>query len=47
MFDLVDLKRYKSSNNEFKFLLTIIDVFSKFAFVYPLNTKGSEEVDSH
>ena len=38
--DLVDMQAYKASNQGCKFLLTAIDMFSKYAFVIPLKNKS-------
>lgn len=37
--DLVDVKNLKKWNRQFQYLLTCIDVFSKFAWVIPLKNK--------
>ena len=37
--DLADMEKYASTNNGYKYLLVLIDVFSKFAFVAPLKDK--------
>lgn len=42
--DLIDLRNLKESNDGFGYLLCIIDVFSKFAWVKPLKTKTAMEV---
>ena len=42
--DLMDVTRQQSANDGTKFLLTAIDVFSKYAYVEPLHTKGGREV---
>ncbi|GBM34080.1 Putative uncharacterized transposon-derived protein F54H12.3 [Araneus ventricosus] len=42
--DLVDLQQLAEHNNGFRFLLTIIDVFSKYAYVIPLKSKTSAAV---
>lgn len=42
--DLVDMSKYAKFNNKYTFLLTIIDVFSKFAFVRKLKRKSAESV---
>ena len=34
--DLVDVSKISKENKGFKFLLTIIDIFSKFAWVLPI-----------
>ena len=40
--DLVDISSLARFNKEYKFLLTCIDVFSKFAWVVPLKNKTGE-----
>ena len=42
--DLLDVSKVKSDNDGVNFLLTCIDVFSKFAWVVPLKNKSAEEV---
>ena len=42
--DLIDVARYSESNKNIKFLLTLIDVFTRFAFVRPLRNKTGPEV---
>ena len=42
--DLVDVHSLAKENKWFKYLLTVIDVFSKFAWVVPLKTKDSLSV---
>ncbi|GFR07734.1 uncharacterized transposon-derived protein F54H12.3 [Trichonephila clavata] len=42
--DLVDLQHLAEHNNGFRFSLTIIDVFSKFAYVIPLKNKKAVSV---
>ena len=37
--DLVDMQAYARSNNGFKYLLTVIDIFSKYAQAVPLKSK--------
>ena len=44
MTDLIDVQRIKRENDSFKFLLTIIDVFSKFAFVVPIRDKTGDSI---
>ena len=39
--DLVDMSRLKPTNNEITFLLTVIDVFSKWAWCVPLKSKSA------
>jgi len=42
--DLVDMSAYASVNENYKFILTIIDNFSKYAFAVPLKTKSAKDV---
>ncbi|CAF1108826.1 unnamed protein product, partial [Brachionus calyciflorus] len=42
--DLVDVSKISKENKGYKFLLTVIDVFSKFAWVKPLKNKTSESI---
>ena len=42
--DPVDLHTYAASNEGMAWLLTIIDIFSKYTFAYPLPTKRAENV---
>src|SRR4051812_14221757 len=37
--DLIDMKKYSDENDGTKYILTIIDVFSKYAFAIPLTSK--------
>lgn len=39
--DLVDMSSVKKSNNNVSFILTVIDMFSKYAFTVPLKNKSS------
>ena len=41
---LADMSPYSRSNSGYKYLLTVIDVFSKYACVAPLKTKTGNEV---
>ena len=42
--DLVDMSAYARYNNGYKYLLTIIDIFSKYAWVIPTRTKSGKDV---
>lgn len=42
--DLVDLQSLSKQNNGYKFLLTCIDVFSKFAWAIPIKNKTSGSI---
>ena len=44
--DLVDMRKLSSENAGFKYILMIIDVFSKFGWVAPLKTKSGDAVKS-
>ena len=42
--DLVDMQKFSKLNKGFKYLLTCIDVFSKYAWVKPLKNKHGDSV---
>ena len=42
--DLVEIKEFEEENDGVKFLLTVIDVFSKFGWMKPLKNKSGESV---
>lgn len=42
--DIYDLSKYSRQNKGYKYLLTIIDVFSRKAFIEPMKTKNSQDV---
>ena len=42
--DLVDISSLARFNSEYKFLLTFTDLFSKFPWVIPLETKSGESL---
>lgn len=42
--DLMDVSRHAGDNAGTKFLLTAIDVFSRKAWIFPLQSKGGEDV---
>lgn len=42
--DLADVALIAKENNGYRFLLTVIDIFSRFAWVRPLKTKSGEHV---
>lgn len=44
--DLVDMQEFTNKNDGYKYLLTVIDVFSKYAWVVPLKNKTAESVIS-
>ena len=42
--DLIDISPFPRSNKGYKYLLTVIDVFSKYGWIVPLKTKTGKEV---
>ena len=42
--DLVDMSAYTTQNNGYKFLLTVIDNFSKFAWAVPTKSKSGRDI---
>ena len=42
--DLIDMQAFSKDNNGIKYLLTVIDVFSKFVWIVPLKWKTGHEV---
>ena len=42
--DLLDMKAFSKDDNGIKYLLTVIDVFSKFVWIIPLKRKTGHEV---
>ena len=42
--DLVDMSDIATANKNYKYLLVAIDVFSRYAFVYPLRSKSAEYI---
>ena len=42
--DLVDMSSFSRSNKGYKFLLTVIDVYSKYGWIVPLKNKTGKEV---
>jgi hypothetical protein len=42
--DLVDFHQYKGTNNQYTFLLVVVDCFSKFLWAFPLKKKEAPEV---
>ena len=41
--DLIDMQAFSKDNNEIKYLLTVIDIFSKFVWIIPLKRKTGHE----
>ena len=44
--DLIDLHSYAKYNKNYKYILVVIDVYSKFAWAHALKTKAGKEVSS-
>ena len=42
--DLVEMREWQKENNNYAYILTCIDVFSKFAWVRPVKRKTAEDV---
>ena len=42
--DLIDMQVFSKDNNGIKYLLTVIDIFSKFVWIVPLRRKTGQEV---
>ena len=42
--DLISMIKYSKQNKNYKYILTVIDFFSKYSWCYPLKTKKSEEI---
>jgi len=42
--DLLDVQAYAKYNDKYKYILSLIDVFSKFLFLVPVRTKSGPAV---
>ena len=42
--DLVDMQKYKQHNKYMNFILTVIDIFSKYAWAIPIKRKTGEKI---
>ena len=42
--DLIDIQAFSKDNNGIKYLLTVIDIFSKFVWIAHLKRKTGQEV---
>ena len=42
--DLIDMQAFSKDNNGIKYLLTVMDIFSKFVWIIPLKRKTVQEV---
>ena len=45
--DLIDMQAFSKDNNEIKYLLTVIDIFSKFVWIVPLTRKPDRKLQMH
>jgi len=45
--DLKDVSRFANKNKGMKYLLNIVDVYSRFAWVFPIKTKTTKEIAPH
>ena len=45
--DLIDMQAFSKDNNEIKYLLTVIDIFSKFVWIIPLKRKLERKLQTH
>ena len=43
MADLIDYRKYSRQNQGYKYILVIIDAFSRFAYTAPLKFKTAED----
>ncbi|MCG8048323.1 MAG: hypothetical protein N0E59_23375 [Candidatus Thiodiazotropha taylori] len=46
MADLIDMVKYKDWNKGYKYILLVIDTFSKYVWLRPLNGKSGQDVAS-
>ena len=44
--ELIDIQEFSKDNNEIKYLLTVIDIFSKFVWIVSLKRKTGQKVAS-
>ena len=42
--DLADMQSLASSNSSYKYILTVIDIFSKYAWAIPIKSKSSKDM---
>ena len=42
--DLIDIQALSKDNKIIKYLLTVIDVFSKFVWIIPIKQKSGKEI---
>ena len=44
--DIIDMQAFSKDNNGIKYLLTVIDIFSKFVWIVPLKRKTGQKVEN-
>ena len=42
--DLITMINYSKQNDNYRYILTVIDFFSKYSFCYPFKNKNSNEI---
>ena len=42
--DLIDMQAFSNDNNGIKYLITVIDIFSKFVWIVPLKLETGQKV---
>ena len=42
--DLMDINRFQKDNQQYRWLLNVVDVYSRFAWSFPLKSKDSKEI---
>src|SRR5690606_31870856 len=45
--DLIDMHRYSRQNEDYKWILVLIDVYSRYGWAYPLKNKIPDQVLPH
>ena len=45
--DLMDLMKFSRYNKGYKYILNIIDIYSRFVWSFPLKTKKPDEIVPH
>ena len=45
--DLMEIRKFKFKNSNFKYLLNVVDVYSRYAWSFPIKSKQSKEVALH
>jgi hypothetical protein len=45
--DLMDISKFFRENDNFKFLLNVVDIFSRYAWSFPIKSKTPDEIEPH